>query len=143
MKTLKKITSLLIVVGVMLSLIGCKSDYDKFKPVGVYLVDCINEEKYEYIIEDKDTANRMWDVFYDLEIYEDAEAEMGTAYLFVKFYDEDLSEVIFTIYENGTCCLNRDYKTFYTAENGRTAYIQLCSIYESYEATSETLGNVK
>lgn len=135
MKILKKITLLLLVICLTLCFVGCdkSTNYDNFKPTGVYIVDCINEETYEYDIYDADFAQKMWKRFDELDIYEDPDAEMGEAYLLLKFYDDDLSDVIFTIYENGTCCLNRDYETFYTVELGRTAYVDFCEMYETYD----------
>ncbi len=138
MKIAKKIIALLVTVCLVLCLAGCgKTDFDNFKPVGVYIVDCINGDQYEYDLNDKETATEMWKVFSDLEIYEDSTAQKGEAFLLMKFYDKDLSTVIFTIYENGSCLFNRDYETLYKAENGRAAYADLCKIYESYDPSQE------
>lgn len=127
-----------MVACVMLCFAGCGDEYDNFKPAGVYIIDYISGTQYEYIVDDQETAEKMWKYFDKLEIYENEEAEIGGAYLFMKFYNKDGStEAIFTIYENGSCCLARDYETLYTVENGRSAYIDLVEIYESYVPEKE------
>lgn len=133
MNIFKRVTALLLVVCVAVCLVGCGDAYSKFKPAGVDIIDRINGEQYEYSIDDEKTATEMWKIFKGLEIYEDDEAELGQAYLHMTFYNEDGStEAVFTIYENGSCCLGYDYQTLYTVEGGRTAYIELCELYESY-----------
>ncbi len=141
MKTLKKFTALLIGVCLVFCLVGCGDNddvYDNFKPVGVEVIDCVRGDNYEIEIEDEDTAKKLWGIYRSLEIDEDPTAEMGTSYLYLRFYNKDKSvEAIFTIYENGACCLGKDYDTFYTVMDGSTAYIDMCEIYELYVAQQE------
>lgn len=135
MKTLKKFTALLLCICFVLCLSGCGNDvYDNFKPAIVEIVDCIGGDRYEYVIEDEELAKKMWKKFDSLTINEDETADAGSAYLYLEFYNKDKStKAIFTIYENGVCCLGDDYETFYTVEKGRTAYVELCEIYETYD----------
>lgn len=141
MKTLKKFTALLLGVCLIFCFVGCgDSDdaYDNFKPVGVEVIDCVRGDNYEVNIEDEDTAKELWSLYKSLEINEDSTAEMGTSYLYLRFYNKDASvEAIFTIYENGACCLGTEYETFYTVTGGSAAYIDMCEIYEMYVAEQE------
>ena len=51
-----------------------------------------------------------------------------------RFYDENEDTfLIFTIYENGSCCLGEDYEDFYKVTDGRQKYIDLCDLYSSFE----------
>lgn len=134
MNFLKKIATVLLVACMTVSLIGCgeKEVNNTFTPAGVYIVDYINSKEYKYIIDDPEVAAQMWQKYSTLNIIEDETAQVDASYLFLRFYNEDVSaEVIFTIYENGTCCLGRDYQTLYKVENGRTAYVELVEIYET------------
>lgn len=138
MKILKKTTALLLLLCLMLCASGCADDYEdynNFKPAGVYIVDCINGENYETNIDDADYADKMLKEFKKLEIDTATEGEIGSAYLYMRFYDEDQSTLlIFTIYENGSCCLGEDYEEFYKVTNGRQKYIDLCDMYATYDA---------
>ena len=73
----------------------------------------------------------MWTVLYCKE----AKGNYPTKETFdMEFYDEDKSTLlIFTIYDNGSCCLGREYEEFYTVEDGRQKYIDLCEFYEAYD----------
>ena len=135
----KKIVALLLAVALCFCVVGCGieeeyADYDNFEPAGVYIVDLIGGEKYKTHIEDADFAKKLFDEFDKLEVKTDEEGQIDAAYLYLRFYNEDLSTyIIFTIYENGSCCLGEEFEDFYMVENGRQAYIDLCNLYESYE----------
>lgn len=134
MNSLKRAIALLLVVCVAFCLVGCGDAYSKFKPTGVDIIDRISDDQYEYSIDDEEITTQMWKIFKGLEIYENDEAELGEAYLHMTFYNENrATEAVFTIYENGSCCMGYDYQTLYTVENGRSAYIELCELYESYD----------
>ena len=76
----------------------------------------------------------MFDEFDKLEVKTDEEGQIDVSYLYLRFYNEDLSTyIIFTIYENGSCCLGEEFEDFYKVENGRQAYVDLVELYESYE----------
>lgn len=137
MKILKKYIAIILTLGLMLCLVGCSERYDaydNFNPAGVLIVDCLNGVQYETDIDDADFADKMLSAFKKLNIDTSTEGEIGTAYLYMEFYDEDKSTLlIFTIYDNGSCCLGREYEEFYTVEDGRQKYIDLCEFYEAYD----------
>ena len=130
MKTLKKGIALILVLCFVFCLAGCSEDYfDGFEPASLRIVDCINNKKYEATIEDSETVDKMWEKFKSLDIDVDTTGEMGTAYLYMCFYNEDESKLaIFTIYSNGACCLGEDFTTFYTVNDGLSAYVDLCDM---------------
>ena len=138
MNTLKRTLALITVIALMLFSVGCSEsndDYDNFKPAGVFIVDCMGEDKYETDIDNAEHAEEMLNEFKKLEIDTDSEGEIGSAYLYMRFYDENSDTfLIFTIYENGSCCLGEDYENFYKVTDGRQKYIDLCGLYESYES---------
>lgn len=136
MKVFKNIIALVLTVCLVVGLTGCGGDeYDNFEPVGVQVVECIGGSQYETLIEDKEIAQKMWNTFQNINIDTDTEAEQGYSYLYMCLYNEDQSVLaIFTIYENGACCLGEDFQTFYTVTDGRDVYLDLCDIYTSYEA---------
>lgn len=141
MKILKNVCAILLIVSLSLGLIGCAEgdEYDNFDPVGVRVVEAISGAKYETVIEDEKTTKKMWNQFDSLVIDTEKRGEMGTAYLYMCFYNEDQSTLgIFTIYENGSCCLGEDFENFYTVQNGENIYLELCDIYTEYEAENET-----
>ena len=140
MKILKKSVIFVIVFCIVLSLAGCAGrSYDNFDPVALYLVDQIKKDDiYEYEIFDEATVKQMWNITYELEVENDESAEIGESYLLMKFYDKDQYTVLFTLYNNGTCCFNRDYDVLYTAPNGRAAYSELCKIFEEYTSENES-----
>ena len=137
MNILKKSIALLLALCLMLWAVGCAEkydEYDNFEPAGVYIVDCINGTQYKTDIADADYAEKMLDEFEKLDINTALDGEVGSSYLYMRFYNEDQSTLlIFTIYENGSCCLGEEYEDFYTVTGGRQAYIDLCEFYESYE----------
>lgn len=137
MNVVKKSITLFLVLCLVFGTVGCAErypDYDNFKPAGVYIVDCINGTKYKTDIKDADYAKKIFDEFDKLKVNTLSEGEMDASYLYLRFYNEDQSTlIIFTIYENGSCCLGEEFKDFYTVTGGRQAYIDLCELYESYE----------
>ena len=139
MNIFKKSIALILAFAVCFCIVGCSEksgydDYDDFEPAGVYIVDLIGGTKHPTHIKNPEFAEVMFDAFEDLKINTDQEGTMDASYLYLRFYNEDLSTyIIFTIYENGSCCLGEEFKEFYTVENGRQAYIDLCELYESYE----------
>ena len=139
MNICKKIVTLMLAMALCFCIVGCGEeseypDYDNFEPAGVYIVDLIGGEKYKKNIDDPEFAKTMFEAFDALEVKTEEEGEIDAAYLYLRFYNADLSTyIIFTIYENGSCCLGEEFKDFYKVENGRQAYIDLCELYESYE----------
>lgn len=138
MNTFKKIIAILLALCFVFCIAGCEESYDaydNFQPAGVLIVDCINGNEYETHIDDADFAEKMLNEFKKLDIDTDKEGELGSSYLYMRFYDENQSTLlIFTIYDNGSCCLGEEYYDFYTVTDGRQAYIDLCEFYESYNA---------
>ena len=133
MKYFKKIVAVLLVASMCISLVGCTKEVsNSFVPAGVYIIDYINETEYKYVIDDVEATATIWQKYATLTMSEDDTAQIDTSYLFLRFYNEDLSEeVVFTIYQNGTCCLGRNYDQLYKVENGRTAYVDLVELYET------------
>ena len=138
MKTLKKLLSIVLCACLLFCIVGCGDEYDNFDPVGVRVVESIGGSQYETVIDDAKTAKKMWKVFDPLYIDDTARAEMGTAYIYMCFYNEDQSTLgIFTMYENGACCLGEDFKTFYTVDDGENVYLELCDLYTEYETNKK------
>lgn len=134
MKIFKNLLVIVISVCLVFCMVGCGDENDKFNPVGVRVVESIGGSQYDTVIDDEKTVKKMWKVLDKLAIDESTTAEMGTAYIYMCFYNEDQSELgIFTVYENGACCLGEDFKTFYTVDDGENVYLQLCDIYTEYE----------
>ena len=137
MNIFKKITTLVLTLCLIFCVVGCAEKYEKydnFKPTGVYIVDCINGTQYKIDIDDAVYAQIMLDEFKKLDVNTSVEGEIDSSYLYLRFYNEDQSTfIIFTIYENGSCCLGEEFQDFYTVTGGRQAYIDLCNLYESYE----------
>lgn len=141
MNVLKKITVFLLAISIIFCTAGCAQKqneyevYDNFKPASVLIVDCINGTKHETHIKDAKHADKMLNAFKELNINTNTEGEMGASYLYMRFYDVDRSTMlIFTIYDNGSCCLGEEFEDFYTVKDGRQKYIDLCELYEEYEA---------
>lgn len=138
MNSLKKIFALLLAMCLILCVVGCEESYepyDNFEPAGVLVIDYLNGTKYETHIDDADYAEVMLKEFKKLDINTLEEGELDSAYLYLRFYDEDQSTLlIFTIYENGSCCLGEEYDELYKVTDGRQKYIDLCALYESYSA---------
>lgn len=138
MNIFKKCAALILAICMIFCAVGCAEEeydeYDNFDPVGVLVVDCIYGDKYETQIEDADYAKKMLDKFKELEINTEVEGEIGTAYLYLRFYDKGAATMlIFTIYENGSCCLGEDFTEIYTVTNGVRAYSELCEMYTEYK----------
>ena len=137
MNIFKKLIALLVTMCLLFCVTGCDEryePYDSFNPAGVVIVDCINGNQYLKTIDDAEFADKMFVAYKKLKIDTDTEGELDSAYLYLEFYNKDKSTLlIFTIYENGSCCLGREYEDLYTVEDGRKKYVELCDIYESYE----------
>lgn len=115
-------------------LVGCGGESDGFQPVGVKVVESIGDTNYETLIDDEQTAKKMWKTFDSLIVDTEEKGEKGSSYLYMCFYDENQTSLgIFTIYENGSCCLGDDFENFYTISDGKSIYSELCDIYASYE----------
>lgn len=138
MNCFKKIFALLLVLCLAFCIMGCEEEYDaydNFEPSGVLIVDCLSGNQYKTNIDDADFAKSMFDEFEKLNIDTATEGEMGSSYLYMRFYNEKQDTfLIFTIYDNGSCCLGEEYYDFYTVTDGRQAYVDLCEFYESYDA---------
>ncbi len=138
MKIFKSLLAIVISACLAFCMVGCGDEYDNFDPVGVRIVESIGGSQYETVIDDAKTVKKMWKVFDTLVIDESTPAEMGTAYIYMCFYNEDQSTLgIFTVYENGACCLGEDFKTFYNVDDGENVYLELCDIYTEYEADND------
>ena len=73
-----------------------------------------------------------------MEVGQPEDLRLGTAYIYMCFYNEDQSTLgIFTMYENGACCLGEDFKTFYTVDDGENVYLELCDLYTEYETNKK------
>lgn len=137
MKNLKSAFAILLSMCLMLCMVGCGAgdEYDNFVPAGVSIVESIGGAEFETLVEDATLAQQMWDKFDDLTIDTTQRGEVGSAYLYMCFYNTDKSTLaIFTIYENGSCCLGEDFETFYVVENGENIFVELCDMYTDYEA---------
>lgn len=136
MDTIKKLITLLVVMCLLFCVTGCDEryePYDSFKPAGVVIVDCINGNQYLTTIDEAEFADKMLAEYKKLEIDTETEGQLDRAYLYLEFYNEDKSTLlIFTIYENGSCCLGREFDELYTVLDGRRKYVELCALYESY-----------
>ncbi len=134
MNKVKKLISIIIVFIMLFCISGCGVNNGGFSPVGVKVVESIGGTHYETLIDDEETAKKMWKTFDSLIIDTEEKGEMGSSYLYMCFYDENQTSLgIFTIYENGTCCLGEDFENFYTVSDGKSIYSELCDIYTSYE----------
>ena len=139
MNIFKKSIALIMVICIAFCAVGCSQeviypDYDNFEPAGVYINDFIGGEHYKKDINDPVFAKKLFEKFDSLEINTDQEGELDAAYVYLRFYNEDYSTlIIFSIYENGSCCLGEEFEDLYTVKDGRQAYIDLVKLYESYE----------
>ena len=145
MNNLKRVIAVIMSVCLMLCFVGCGEgdEYDNFDPVGVRVVESIGGTQFETVIDDEKITKKMWNTFDNLVIDTESRGEMGSSYIYMCFYNEDQSTLgIFTIYENGACCLGEDFERFYTVTDGEEIYMELCDIYTSYNAnTSSTESN--
>ena len=139
MRILKNAVLILLVLTSAFCFIGCDKrgergaslSLDDFVVDNVYIEDYTGGRRYRYLVEDPDEAKAIFDKCTDLEFYEDPEAVVGASYILFRFQNKEVTKkVYFTIYENGTCCISDDYKTLYTIEKGRSAYIDLATMYE-------------
>lgn len=132
MKILKNALIFIVCLCLVVSCVGCGGQdvYDDFDPVGVYVVETLGENQIETNIDDEKIAKKMWKTFDNLYIDTEQRGRMGSSYIYMCFYNEDESTLaIFTIYENGACCLGEDFENFYTVTNGEDAYMEF---YETY-----------
>ncbi len=150
MKKIRLALSALLAVCLTICLFGCsepiESDgLDGFNPVGVVVVEKTAIGSYETQIDDLEVTQQLWERFRELEIVEDYSATMGSAYVYLCFYDESQNNLgIFTIYDNGSCCVGENFTTFYTVEDGVQAYLDFGNICEEYYATlEETVGSTE
>ncbi len=140
MKKIKSFFAIVLTLSLMFSIVGCAGDeYDRFEPIGVQVIESIAGIQYEVKIDDPKIVKKMWSKFDLLTIDTEKEAEMGSAYLYLCFYDEAQSTLgIFTIYNNGVCCLGEDFETFYTVDDGEQVYLDFCDIYTDYVAENSS-----
>ncbi|MDO4607822.1 MAG: hypothetical protein Q4B40_01350 [Clostridia bacterium] len=137
MKNIKSIISVFVICCLCFCMIGCAED-DEFDPIGVRVVENISGKQYEGSVNDKETTQKLWNRFIDLDIDEEEKGEMGTAYIYFCFYDDAGSNLgIFTMYENGSCCLGEDFETFYVIPDGVQVYTDLCGIYTEYKQNNK------
>lgn len=143
MKTFRKITIFLLVISTVFCFVGCGerftrsdrlSEAQEIDVAGVYIEDYTGGKRYRYLIDDKTDANEIFNEFLSFDYQEDSTAKAGASYILFRFYDKEWKkECVYVIYENGVCCIGRDYDTFYTIENGRTVYMDLADMYENSE----------
>ena len=141
MKKIKSTLAILLSVLLLFCMVGCGEGdaYDNFVPAGVRVVESINGAQFETLVEDAAIAQKMWDKFDDLTIDTETRGEIGSGYLYMCFYNADQSTLaIFTIYDNGSCCLGEDFASFYTVEDGANMFVELCDIYTEYEAKTDS-----
>lgn len=141
MNILKKGIAVFIALTLVLSLVGCAQGDDElsgFEPVGVRVVESIGGYTYDEVIEDKEFAQQLWDMYLDIDIDTETEAEMGSAYFYMCLYNEDQSTLmVFAIYDNGVCCFEDDnFNTLYTVENGEEVYQDFVECYSNYSSES-------
>ncbi len=135
MKNIKSLISIFVIICLCFCMAGCgeKDEFENFDPIGVRVVENAAGVQYETNIDDKAVTQRLWNRFIDLDIDEDEEGEMGSAYIYLCFYDDSETTLgVFTIYENGSCCLGEDFDTFYVVEDGVQVYLDLSEIYTEY-----------
>lgn len=136
MKTLKKLSAILLVLVLTLCFVGCAENDElaNFKPTGVRVVQSVNGVTEEDTFDDADFAQKLWNAYLDLEIGEEANGEMGESYFYMCLYDENMTTLgVFAIYENGSCCYESDnFEVFYTVENGEEEYKKFVEIYSEY-----------
>ncbi len=143
MKIIRLAISVLLAISLTLCLFGCSElpaddGLDSFEPVGVVVVERTAFGSYKTQIDDLETTQKLWERFRELEIKEDTSATKGSAYVYLCFYDESQNNLgIFTIYDNGSCCVGENLTTFYTVENGVQAYLDFGNIYKEYYETLE------
>lgn len=135
MKQVKKITAIILCICMLVAFVGCgqKDEYDTFEPVGVTVVESYGDSHLETNIDDEELTQKMWNVFDTLTLDLNQRGEMGSAYIYMCFYNEDQSTLgIFTIYENGVCCLGEDFSTFYVVNDGEDIYMEIYNLLTSY-----------
>ncbi len=129
MKTTKSVI-LTVVAIFMIFAVGCGSD--GFKPTNLEMEIAGNTDyTATKICSDKKTTEKVWSLCTDILIDYDAEGEMGTEYIYVAFFDDDVKEYgVFTLYSNGSCCLAEDFDTFYKVKGGEKLYEKLFDYYK-------------
>lgn len=136
MKKLKNIIAIVLSLCIVFCVTGCSEEtdpYDNFKPIGVYVVENMGSRQFESHIEDKELTQKMWQVVDKLNIDETKRGSMGSAYIYMCFYDENESTLgIFTIYENGSCCVGEEFENFYTVVDGENVFMEFYNLYTSY-----------
>ncbi len=135
MKIFKNTIIFVLSICLLVSFVGCgeKDEYDSFEPAGVLIVESIGGTQFETNIEDEELTKKLWDTFDNLYIDLEQRGKMGSSYIYMCFYNEDESTLaIFTIYENGACCLGEDFENFYTVQNGEDAYMEFAELYTDY-----------
>lgn len=135
MKILKNTLIFILSVCLLITFVGCgeTDEYDNFEPAGVYIVESIGGTQFETDISDKKIAEKLWKTFDNLYIDIDQRGRMGSSYIYMCFYSKDQSTLgIFTIYENGACCLGEDFENLYVVQDGAEAYLDFLKIYTDY-----------
>ncbi len=134
MKKLKLIIALILALCLSFCMLGCEEDpLANFNPVGLRVVEKSSGLEFETAIEDQAIVQKFWQKFNELEIIDDGTATMGTAYIYMCFYDESETTLgVFTVYNNGSCCMGEDFTTFYTITDGLQAYNDFCEIHDEY-----------
>lgn len=135
MKTTKVILSLIMVLCLSFCMTACgeTDEFDGFDPVGVLIIEKLNGQQIDTNIEDKKTTQKLWDMFKELDINDEEDGKMGSAYVYMRFYDEDVNNIaVFTIYDNGSCCLGEEFDVFYSVTEGTKAYLDFYDVYTEY-----------
>lgn len=135
MKKIKIIFSILLAIGLLICTAGCAEadDFNGFDPTAVRVVEKAEGVQYDTTIEDKEVTQKLWNRFKEIDISEEPDGTIGSAYIYLCFYNDNDSRLgVFTLYDNGSCCLGEDFNTLYTVANGRETYLDLCDIYDEY-----------
>ncbi len=138
MKKIKLAVSVILAFCLMLCLLGCAEtdEFEGFDPIGVRVVENVSGVTYQTDIDDKEYVDKLWNKFKRLDTDDYEDGEMGSSYIYMCFYDAEQTLAVFTMYNNGSCCLGEDFKTFYAIKNGVQAYLDFCEIHTEYLDTS-------
>ncbi len=139
MKRVKSLISIILIFCFALSLAGCAED--DFKPTGITVVENINGIKYEYPIENEAAVKKLWDKIADIE-YDEEEAlgTKGSSYYYFYFYNADKDKrLIFTIYDNGSFCLDEEFDKLYVMSDGVQLYLDLEEMCKPYKKDAQVI----
>lgn len=130
---MRKAKSLILAFIAVLTVfaVGCTNS-DEFMPTNLEMKTAGNSEYTAVkVCTDEKTVKKIWSLCTDILIDYDTEGEMGTEYVYVAFFDDDVNEYgVFTLYNNGSCCLAEDFDTFYKVKGGENLFEKLFDYYK-------------